>query len=334
MNLGIHPIMPWWAIVLIFVPSVSACAVLLGVRKGSRLDWLRRLLMVLALAVVALRPVTGDEALSTQRLNANVIFVVDLTGSMSAEDFDGSKPRLDGAKADMRRIMDGMEGARFSIITFDSSASAQLPLTTDAGAVKAWIDTARTELTAYSRGSNVDRPRGALQKLVDQTRKDDPHSRLLVYFLSDGENTDNKESEPFGALGGKLDGGAVLGYGTPKGGPMKAVGGENDGEYIKDPSGGRGLSKIDEKNLKFIAQQMGVSYLHRTGGKDGLEETWKNLNLTLIDTTEEQAVPSFEDWYWIASIVFTLLAIWELAELTLRLPKTLSRADVARAGRR
>ena len=61
---------------------------------------------------------------------------------------------------------------------------------------------------------------------------------------------------------------------------------------------------------------------------------WKNLNLTLIDTTEEQAVPSFEDWYWIASIVFTLLAIWELAELTLRLPKTLSRADVARAGRR
>ncbi len=334
MNLAIHPLMPWWAIALIFVPIVIACAVLLGVRKGARLDWLRRLLMVLMLAVVAIRPVTGDEGLSTQRLNANVIFVVDLTGSMNAEDYDGSKPRLDGAKADIRTIMDGMNGARFSIITFDSSASAQLPLTTDAGAVKAWIDTAHTELTDYSRGSNVDRPRGALQKLVDHTREEDPDSHVLVYFLSDGENTDNKESEPFGALGGKVDGGAVLGYGTAQGGPMKAVGGESDGQYIKDPSGGRGLSKIDEKNLQFIAQQMGVSYLHRTAGNEGLDTTWKGLDLTLIDTTEEQAVPSFEDWYWIASIALTLLAVWELAALTLRLPKTLSRADVARAGRR
>lgn len=334
MNLGIHPLMPWWAIALIFVPIAVVCTALLCVRKGARLDWLRRLLMVLLLSAVAIRPVTGDEAISTQRLNANVIFVVDLTGSMNAEDYDGSKPRLDGVKADMMQVMDGLKGGRFSILAFDSSASAQLPLTTDAGAVKAWIDTVRTETTDYSRGSNVDRPRGALQKLVDQTRKDDPDSHVLVYFLSDGENTDNKESEPFGALSGKLDGGAVLGYGTTKGGPMKAVGGKNDGHYIKDPSGGQGLSKIDEKNLKFIAQQMGVSYLHRMRPGEGLEGTWKNLDLTLVDATEEQPTPSFDDWYWIASIAFTLLAIWELAALTLRLPKTLSRADVARAGRR
>src|SRR5690625_7117334 len=72
---------------------------------------------------------------------------------MNAEDYHGEQPRLEGVQADMERIMEMTEGSRYSIIGFDSSATQQLPLTTDAGAAAAWIDTLETEPTAYSQRS-------------------------------------------------------------------------------------------------------------------------------------------------------------------------------------
>ena len=143
------------------------CAVLLILRPRQRMAWLRRLLMVVLLLVVALRPVTPIDSEQTQRMNANVFFVVDRTGSMNAEDYAGEQPRLDGVKADMEQVMGMTEGARYSIIAFDSTATKQLPLTTDAGAARAWIDTLTTEPTAYSKGSNVDRP---LESLLGDLR--------------------------------------------------------------------------------------------------------------------------------------------------------------------
>src|SRR5699024_12869488 len=97
-------------------------------RPRQRLMWARRLLMVLLLLAVALRPVTPIEGEQTERMDANVFFVVDRTGSMNAEDYADGAPRLEGVKADMTRIMDMTEGARYSIIAFDSTATEQLPL--------------------------------------------------------------------------------------------------------------------------------------------------------------------------------------------------------------
>ena len=77
------------------------CTVLLIRRPRQRAGLGRRLLMVLLLLVVALRPVTPIEGEQTQRMNANVFFVVDRTGSMNAEDYAGEQPRLEGVKADM-----------------------------------------------------------------------------------------------------------------------------------------------------------------------------------------------------------------------------------------
>ena len=222
--------MPLWAIVPLFGAMLILCAVLLVRRPRQRLMWARRLLMVLLLLGVALRPVTPIEGEQTERMDANVFFVVDRTGSMNAEDYAGEQPRLEGVERDMQRIMGMTEGARYSVIAFDSSATRQLPLTTDAGAAKAWIDTLTTEPTAYSQGSNVDRALTPLMVEISEAKREDPESSVLVYFLSDGENTDGEESESFSQAAGFVDGGAVLGYGTAEGGPMKAQGGDDHGE--------------------------------------------------------------------------------------------------------
>lgn len=324
-------LMPLWALIPLFGAMLALCLALLVRRPRQRLMWARRLLMVLLLLVVALRPVTPIESEQTQRMNANVFFVVDRTGSMNAEDYAGERPRLAGVKADMARIMGMTEGARFAIIAFDSTATQQLPLTTDAGAARAWIDTLTTEPTAYSQGSNVDRALTPLLVEVAEAQREDPDSSVLVYFLSDGENTDDRESATFSQLAGYVDGGAVLGYGTAAGGPMKAQGGEDDGEYITGPGGGQGISSIDEQQLRTIAGQMGVPYLHRDDPEAPIEGTMEGITLEPIPIESEREVTSFEDWYWIASIPLAALLIWELGEMTYRLPRRLDRHDIAGA---
>jgi len=326
-------LMPLWATIPLFGAMLVLCTVLLVRRPRQRAAWGRRLLMVLLLLVVALRPVTPIEGEQTQRMNANVFFVVDRTGSMNAEDYAGGQPRLEGVKADMDRIMGMTEGARYSIIAFDSAATQQLPLTTDAGAARAWIDTLTTEPTAYSTGSNVDRALTPLLVEISEAKREDPDSSVLVYFLSDGENTDEQESESFSQAAGFVDGGAVLGYGTAEGGPMKAQGGEDDGEYITGPGGEQGISSIDEEQLQTIAGELGVPYLHREDPEAPIEGTMEGITLRPIPSQSRRGVASFEDWYWIASIPLAALLIWELGEMTYRLPRKLDRHDISGAQR-
>lgn len=326
-------LIPLWATIPLFALLLILCTALLILRPRQRVAWARRLLMVLLLLVVALRPVTPIEGEQTQRMNANVFFVVDRTGSMNAEDYAGEQPRLDGVKADMERVMGMTEGARYSIIAFDSTATQQLPLTTDAGAARAWIDTLTTEPTAYSKGSNVDRALTPLLVEISEAREQDPESSVLVYFLSDGENTDEQESESFSQAAGFIDGGAVLGYGTAEGGPMKAQGGEDHGEYITGPDGQPGISSIDEQQLQAIAGGMGVPYLHRVDPEAPIEGTMEGIELRPVPIESTRGVASFEDWYWVAAIPLAALLIWELGEMTYRLPRRLDRYDISGAQR-
>ncbi|MGY5764879.1 vWA domain-containing protein [Brachybacterium sp. DNPG3] len=329
----LDPLIPLWAIIPLFAAMLVLCGVLLARRPRQRGAWLRRTLMVLLLLVVALRPVSPLDGEQTQRMNANVFFVVDRTGSMNAEDYDGEQPRLEGVKADMQRIMGMTEGSRYAVIAFDSTATQQLPLTTDAGAATAWIDTLTTESTAYSKGSNIDRPMVALVTQLQQTRIDDPDSSILVYFLSDGENTDDRESESFSAVSSLVDGGGVLGYGTAEGGPMKVQGGGSDGEYITDASGAQGISRIDEDQLRTIAGQMGLPYLHRTDPEEEIEGTMEGITLRPVPIERSRRVASYDDWYWIAAIPLAALMIWELGEMTYRLPRRMDRDDLRGAQR-
>lgn len=326
-------LMPLWAIIPLFGAMLVLCTVMLVRRPRQRGAWARRTLMVLLLLVVALRPVTPIEGEQTQRMNANVFFVVDRTGSMNAEDYAGEQPRLEGVKQDMQQVMSMTEGARYSIIAFDSTATEQLPLTTDAGAAKAWVDTLTTEPTAYSTGSNVDRPLPSLLREISDAKREDPDSSVLVYFLSDGENTDGQESESFSQAAGFVDGGGVLGYGTAEGGPMKIQGGEDHGEYITGPDGQPGISTIDEQQLQTIAGELGVPYLHRTDPDAPIEGTMDGITLRPVPTESTRGVASFDDWYWLASIPLTALLIWELGEMTYRLPRRLDRHDIRGAQR-
>lgn len=331
MNLHFQPLVPWWALAVIFLPLLGLAlwqaAVAGRVGPGgahapgaSRLAWLRRSAIVVVLAVIGMGPATIAANRDTTVAAIDVFFVVDRTGSMAAEDYDGGAERLDGVRHDILSIIDDIPDARYSVISFDSQASRQIPLTTDARAIRSWVETFQREITLYSRGSLIDRPLDELDSALEGAAEQHPSHVRLVYFFTDGEQTAEGTPRSFADLSRLVDGGAVLGYGTEKGGRMKEYDPNedaSDAEYIKDNSDldddyepRDAVSKIDEDALRTLAGQLGIQYVHRDEPSPTAEIVG-DVDAAQIAADQPNAVSAYNVIVWPLALVLAVLLGWE-----------------------
>lgn len=324
---------PIWAMLVVFVPLLALCVWQLRASSGERrLDWVRRTAMVACVVIIGLCPAVPSTENNGLVSNAELYFVVDRTGSMAAEDYNGSAPRLEGVAHDMVALTQELPGSRYAIIAFDSQSTRQLPLTTDARAVRSWADTVRQEITAYSAGSSIDRPLDQLRTTLEAAAERNPSNVRLVFFMSDGENTDGSASSAdggfasFADLAPLIDGGAVLGYGTAEGGRMRSYDGTSstgygtDAPYITDASGADAISRIDENNLRTVADQMGIQYAHRIA-PDDLGALVADIDLEAISDDGRRDLTTYADVYWPAAVLLAALLAWEAWDLSREVPK-------------
>ncbi|UUL77892.1 VWA domain-containing protein [Pseudarthrobacter sp. Fe7] len=125
---------------------------------------------------------------------------------MVAEDYGNAAPRLEGVRRDIKAIAEQLPGARFSVITFDTTAHVRMPLSTDTLALETITDVLEPQVTAYAKGSSITAARQVLAERLAAARDSQPGRPRLVYYLGDGEQTSGKEPEPM-----KFDGGLVAG---------------------------------------------------------------------------------------------------------------------------
>ena len=287
---------------------------------------------VALLAVAALRPaVPGDEAVTTAA-NLNVYFVVDTTSSIVAEDYGSGRPRADGVASDIAQIASSLPGARYSVVTFDSETRVRLPLTTDTTALESALTTLMPEAAEYSKGSSVTAAKDRLATLLGQSDSRHPERGRIVFYFGDGENTAAKPPAPFALKAGLVQGGAVLGYGTTQGGRMKATRTRYDigGGYLLDPTTGQdAVSVIDEGELRQIASQLGVPYLHRAAG-DPIGTVVAGVDLAQFgqsDAVEQQKVRARRELYWPLLLGVAAIAAWEIGASLAGLAQTRRRRE-------
>ncbi len=321
---------PLWLTALVFVPFL-ALAIWRSVKSRGerRRDWLRRTGMVVALVVIALTPAIPSSQSSQVQSNAELFFVVDRTGSMAAEDYNGSEIRLEGVRHDLAALTEAMPGARYTIIGFDSQATRQLPMTTDARAVRSWAQTVTQEVTSYSAGSAIDRPLEALAGSLEAAAERNPENVRLVFIFSDGENTNDGgvDVQSYEPLAGLVDGGAVLGYGTPDGGNMRsydgtsATGPGTDAPYIEDPSTGEpAVSVLDETSLRQVAAELAIPY-ERRNAPDPVDDLVSGIDVSEIASDGRRDVTTYADVYWPAAVFLALLLAWEAWDLAREIPR-------------
>ena len=307
-------------VVLVFLVATAV------VSKVKPLSTVRRGLIAVALFCVAIGPsIYGPADRTTFNSSNDVFIVLDTTGSVSAEDYDGEKTRLEGMRADVAQIIEHFAGARFSLITFDAVPLIRLPLTRDTNAVVSAMEVVQPEMTLYSHGSSISVAKDLLAQTLEDAEDAEPEHRRIVFYLGDGEQTAAEEPESFADAGEFTNAGIVLGYGTEEGGPMRSNAGlytdeDEEPEYIMDRSDYPytvAKSKIDEGNLKDIAEQLGISYAHRTTadpipGIDAIED------LADESLTEEDA-RSIIPLYWIFALAAFVLLLWEAALVAIAL---------------
>src|SRR5690625_1124909 len=148
--MSLQPIWPLW-LTAIFAMALGALCVWQLLRPGTnRTGWARRLAAVVLMTIIGLGPSIEDRVPDALLTNAEVYFVVDRTGSMAAQDYGAEGlPRLEGVAADIDQLTRLIPAAQYSILAFDSQASSQLPLTSDARAVRSWVASLRQEVTSY-----------------------------------------------------------------------------------------------------------------------------------------------------------------------------------------
>jgi Ca-activated chloride channel family protein len=319
--LVLQPVLPTWLLVV-------AGGLLLGFtgwrlvaeRRSRRLAaaWGRRLAMAVLLLVIAVRPSVPGGSAEASVAQLNVFFVVDTTSSIAAEDWGDGRPRLEGVRADVAAVTEQLAGARFSLISFDSTAVLRTPLTDDAAAVVTAAEVMNQEITYYSSGSSITEADDLLVERLAAARETDPDRANVVYYLGDGEQTADEAPGSFADAAPDVDGGGVLGYGTAEGGRMKVFDGYGDDyssdEYIQDrsqPGEPDAVSVIDEEALRTIATQLGVPYTHRTADQPVAPAVADARDGAVAsDATRAE---SLTDLYWIAALPLFLLALIDVA---------------------
>ena len=287
---------------------LAIALVIHGLRKGRDTDadrWAltRRTSMVLILALMILTPSTVSKT-TNKAVNATDVFIaVDVTGSMAVKDAGyGDQEgisRLEAARAAAHDLTRIYPDASFSALSFGASASVDLPLTPDVRAVDNWARGLATEPTSRSAGSSLDAPLDRLSLVMKQTRDRHPDDRILLYLISDGEQTGPDERRSFSVLREGLDDAFVLGTGSAKGGmvPLSSdVGGSDADGWVTDPKTGQpGISSMDPKTLKAMADEMSGHYQALTKGitvrEGATAAASKRYRVTKVDQVRQHVTP-------------------------------------------
>ena len=304
------PIIPIWLMIIITVIYL-----ILVFRTKPIFRLIVRILIIIVVFIINIRFMVRDGNAESAKSNLDIILVVDNSISMVAEDYNGTHTRLSAVKDDLKYILDNMPSASYAAITFDSKSYIRSPFTSDRDNLDAIIDTMDVKLSFYSSGSNITIFKENLKYMLENSKKKENHKRIVI-LVSDGEQTSDESLASLSDLKNLVDDGMVLGYGTSKGGEMKEKKyiSSNDTEYIEDRRGRypypHAVSKIDESNLKKMADQLGIEYINMSK-QSNVDKKIRNI-ANNSDLVKGDDIESYRDTYYPLAIVLSILIVMEL----------------------
>jgi len=262
------------------------------------------LLLALACIIIALvNPKMGTKMETVKRQGIDIVFAVDISKSMLAEDV--APNRLEKTKQIVSQIINQLGNDRVGIVGYAGSAYPVLPMTTDYSIAKMYLQSMNTNMVS-SQGTAFN---DAIQLAVDFFDVKD--TSKLIILVSDGE--DHGEGVDDAVELAKEKGVRIItiGVGTEKGGPIPLRDDKGTiASYKKDQEGQTVITKLYPEVLKKIADNTKSKYIVGTTTKDVVEEIKKSLDKIEKSEFESQQIADFESQYqWFLALGFLLLLI-------------------------
>ncbi len=285
-------------------------------KSTVKLAFLLAGLVFLVLGLV--NPKIGTKLETVKREGVDIVFAIDVSKSMLAEDI--APNRLEKAKRIVSEIINQLASDRIGIIAYAGQAYPQLPITTDYGAAKMFLQSMNTDMLS-SQGTAIN----AAIDLASTYYDDSQQTNRVLFIVSDGE--DHSESATTNAVEKATQNGIrvyTIGVGQAKGAPIPIKRNGIVESLKKDNQGEVVITKLNENVLTEIADRGNGEYIDGSNTENAVEYIKEELNR--MDKTEFEAKQFAEykdqfQWFLAAGFLFLFLDIFVLDRKTQWLKK-------------
>ncbi|AXG68719.1 von Willebrand factor type A domain protein [Kordia sp. SMS9] len=270
-----------------------------------------------SLVVALVNPKIGTKLETVKREGVDIVFAVDVSKSMLAEDISPS--RLDKAKRIVSEIINNLGSDRIGIIAYAGRAIPQLPITTDFSAAKMFLGNLNTDMLS-SQGTAINDAIRLAKTYYDDVEQT---NRVLV-IISDGEDHTGgagKLADEATKEGIKT---YTIGVGTTKGGriPLKRRGIVES--FKRDLQGEVVITRLNEQTLKEIASEGDGEYIDGKITEDAVSFITDRLSTMNKTEFEAKKFSEFQDqfqWFLGLGIFLLLFDVFLLERKTAWLQK-------------
>ncbi len=275
-------------------------------RRRQKIKMFLLLLAFFFLGLAIARPQIGTHAVPVKAEGIDLVFAVDTSLSMLAEDI---KPnRITRAKHEISALMDKLRGDRVGIVIFSGISFIQCPLTFDYSAAKLFLDAVNT--------NSISVPGTALESAINTSirafENSPEETSKVIVLLTDGEGHEGepmKAAEEAEKLGIKI---YTIGIGSEKGEliPLRNEQGNLSG-YKKDREGNVVMTKLDQLTLEKISVLTDGQFYHVSSGGIELEKIYDDISRMEKTLRDSRLVTHYEEKYQYFLAIALLLILLE-----------------------
>ncbi|HET6797971.1 MAG TPA: VWA domain-containing protein [Gemmatimonadales bacterium] len=238
--------------------------------------------IAVALALVALaRPQLGQRPANLVHAGRDVLVLLDLSRSMNAA--DDVTPRLTSAKRAVEEVLGRVPENRVGLIVFGESAFLQLPLTSNQGAFRRFLDAASTD-DLGDPGTSL---ASALTAAAATFEHEGGRGYQSVLLVSDGESGSGDIGPALGRLRRAKVPVFSIGVGSTQGAPVPADSSEAPEKWHRDHIGRVVISRLEEGDLRRAARETNGVYGRWTpAGVEPLARELAHMDKRIISSQE------------------------------------------------
>ncbi len=257
------------------------------------------------LIVALVNPKMGTKLKTIKREGVDIVFALDVSKSMLAEDIAPS--RLTKAKQIISKTIDNLGSDRIGIIIYAGSSYPLLPITTDQAAAKMFLQNASPDMVS-SQGTAINE---ALRLAKTYYNNDEQTNRFLI-LISDGEDHNESNTTITNELAKEGIKVYTIGVGTTKGGPIPMKIGNSLTGYKKDRKGEVVITKLHDDILKTIASEGKGEYLYGNNTTKTVDYITEMLNNAQKKEFETKQFSDYKDqfqWFVALGLLFLILDV-------------------------
>ncbi len=241
-------------------------------RSGRRWKAVLVIISFVFIVISLARPAWNPRARTVKRRGRDIVFVLDVSRSMLAEDL--APNRLDRAKLAITDMIDKLKGDRVALVAFSGSAVLKCPLTLDYGFFKLMLS--QVDVYSVSRGGTM--IGDAIRKGLDEGFDDQEKKYKDIILITDGEDHDSfpvQAAEEAGKRGVRI---IAVGLGDENQGKRIPITDEQGNRTFMTYKGREVWSRLDAATLrKMVNQTPGGRYLNVATGAIDLGKVYTRL---------------------------------------------------------